>query len=222
MFIHKVIHLDRSTDRLQAVNDINQKLLSFSNELNIDSYEISNDEQLNSFYSDYPEFNINRGKGFKYTEVGVWASNYSAWVKFLETDAEYLIIFEDDVSIYYDFSKRIQEAIGEMPKDWDALFFLTPEGNQRYYYKAEEHDIGLPNICRSYQGNWLGGYMLNRKGAEKLIEDLKMNMICDPIDIYIFYVQKVLNSYNFKPSVPNFGEDLNLPTTIHNSKRIGE
>ena len=213
--------MDKSVDRKPYVDEINSILSKESEELNSNSYEISNNDHLVKFIMDHSEIRLNYGGGFKYPEVGVWASNYDAWVKFLETDKKYLIIFEDDTSVVPDFMDKINYILTELPYDWNAFFFLTPDGNKEHYYKSENHDIGLENICKSYQGNWLGGYMLNRLGAQLLVNDVQKNMIQAPVDIYMFYTQKFLISYALKPNVPNICGGIDLPTTIHNSDRIG-
>jgi GR25 family glycosyltransferase involved in LPS biosynthesis len=214
--------MDKSIDRQPFVDNINNILSNFSQNLNSNSYEISNNDQLIKFIMDHSDVRLNYGKGFKYSEIGVWGSNYDAWIKFLQTDKDYLLIFEDDVSIVEDFENKIKNAMQELPYNWDAFFFLTPDGNKEHYYKAYEHDIGFKNICKSYQGNWLGGYMLTKMGAQLLVNDVTTNMVTEPVDIYMFYVQKFLNMFAFKPSVQNICSGVNLPTTIHNSNRIGE
>jgi len=212
--------MERSMDRKEYADAIDNMLSKTSSKLNSKTYDISNFDDLNILKMEQPNFNINYEKEFKFAEVGVWSSNYDAWVNFLKTDKKYLLIFEDDVSLVSNFLEKINEFILEMPENWDALFFSIPEGNQLHYYKSQEHDIGLPNVCNLYQGNWLGAYMLNRSGAEKLIKDIELNIINDPIDLYMFYVQKTLNSYNLKPSTNNICNGYDLPTTIHNTNRM--
>jgi GR25 family glycosyltransferase involved in LPS biosynthesis len=213
--------MEKSVERSPVVNKINSILSPISDELKVTSYEISDNEQLAKFKNDHPAFKLNPEIQFRYAEVGVWASNYDAWVNFLKTDKEYLLMFEDDVYVSENFPDRIDKVLQEIPEDWDAFFFLTPYGNKTYY-KSEEHDIGLENICRMYQGNWLGCYMLSRKGVEALVNGVQEYFISDPVDIYLFYKQSFLKAYNFKPFVEDVGGDLALGTTIHNVKRIGE
>lgn len=220
--VHQVLHMDKSIDRKKCVDSINKKLYPISKPLNSKTYEISNNNQLMQFIMEQPKLKIDYDYHFKYSEVGVWGSNYAAWINFLKTDKDYLIIFEDDVDCVEDFMEKIIKVIDNIPQDWDAFFFLTPEGNKEHYYRQHQHDIGLPEICQSYQGNWLGGYMMNRSGVQKLVNEVECNMIVDPIDIYMFYIQKVLNMYAFKPEVPSICYGVDLPTTIHNSKKIGE
>jgi GR25 family glycosyltransferase involved in LPS biosynthesis len=213
--------MGKSVEREQFVKDMNAILEIMSDKLNSKTYEISNEEQLSIFTSDYPSFNYNYKRPFKYSEIGIWASNYDAWVKFLKTDKEYLLVFEDDVILSDDFEVKINEFISEMPEGWDALFISIPNGNKRHYYRDHEHDIGLPNISKLYQGNWLAGYMISRVGVEKIINDINNNTINDPVDIYMFSTQKVLNSYNLKPHVKDICDGYEeFPTTIHNSIEI--
>lgn len=212
--------MDSSLDRQECVDQIDSILSSKYNKLNSKTYSIYNNKDLAKFMVECPKIKLNYKQEFRYAEIGVWASNYSAWVDFLKTDDDYLLIFEDDVKCVLDFKEYLEGAMTELPDLWDAFFFLTPEGNKTFYYKDEEHNIGLDKICKSYQGNWLGGYMLSRSGAEKLINEVESSLVVDAVDIYVFYIQKELNMYAFKPGVKNICFPVDLPTTIHECERI--
>jgi len=216
-FTHKVLHMEKSVNRKPVVNKINHIMSSNSEELISETYEISNDEQLNKFKSDHPLFKLDPKIEFRYSEIGVWASNYNAWVNFLKTDKEYLVLFEDDVYIHEDFWERIDGVMYQIPEDWQAFFFLNWNPT---YYRSDLHNIGNASICKSYQGQWLGGYILNRSGAESLVKDVQENLISDPVDIYVFYKHGNLKSYTFSPGVSKMGGDLAMETTIHNVERM--
>jgi GR25 family glycosyltransferase involved in LPS biosynthesis len=209
--------MEKSIDRKPVVNKINNIMSLHSEELKSITYEISNDKQLNKFKLDHPLFKLNPKTDFRYSEIGVWASNYDAWVNFLKTDKEYLVLFEDDVYIHEDFWERIDGIMYQMPSDWQAFFFLN--FNQAYY-DPYIHNIDNATICKSYQGQWLAGYILNRSGAESLIKSVQENLIEDPIDIYIFYRYLSLRSYTLRPGISSMGGDLGMNTTIHNVERV--
>jgi len=216
-FTHKVIHMEKSVDRKPVVNKINSIMSSNSKEIECISYEIFNEEQLKKFKFENPLFKLDPDIEFRYAEIGVWASNYNAWINFLKTDKKYLVLFEDDVYIHQDFWKRIDDVMNQIPSDWQAFFFLNWNPP---YYNESIHDIGSDIICKSYQGQWLGGYILNRSGVESIVKNVQENLISDPIDIYMFYKHGSLNSYTFKPNVEPIGGDLRMTTTIHNVERI--
>ena len=203
---HKIFHLDSSPEREQYFIAMNNYLQGYSKELNMNTVEIRNQEDLLKFISNHPDFNLDpegynldNMQGWRYGEIGVFASNFIAWKEFVNnTEDDYLILMEDDIMYEEDFKEVLNEYLSELPEDWDAFFFAVPPGQFIKFYGSGA-DIGLPNTCRVYQDHWLLCYVLNRKGAIKAIETVKQGIRL-PADWYFFRQRHIFNSYSVKPN----------------------
>jgi GR25 family glycosyltransferase involved in LPS biosynthesis len=138
--------------------------------------------------------------------VGVWASNYEAYKAFLETDKEYLIIFEDDVVLSKNFLAVLETYLIELPYDWDFFSFFVPDDSLFAYNQS--HDIGQLFVCRSYQQWSCAGYVVSRQGAENVLRKVRNQGASAPIDWFIFNFrmkkeenQPVFETYTLKPHV---------------------
>jgi GR25 family glycosyltransferase involved in LPS biosynthesis len=220
-FLHKVFHLEKDLNRKFYANEINNYLNEYSDELDSEAIEISNDDQLANFYSKYPKFNINKKIGFRYGEVGVWASNYAAWKKFDESGCDYLILMEDDISFEKDFFNLLNLYMKDLPQNWD-IFFFGCANNGSSFYNEEEHGIGSPYVCKAWQGNWLLCYVINKKSVKKIIKSVEQEVVERPIDIHLFYSPQHFNIYTLMPHAKHGVHGVELGTTIHHQKRIGE
>jgi hypothetical protein len=142
--------------------------------------------------------------------IGVWASNWVAWKEFLTTDAETLMILEDDVVLEIDAVETINKIINFLPDDWDIFSFFIPDGAENFYSEYK-HGVNNKIVCKAYQGWSCGGYIMSRGGAEKIISYLNDNPIDLPIDWFMFDVSPDhINVYNPVPSLKRiavFDED---------------
>lgn len=151
--------------------------------------------------------------------IGIVASNYLAYKRFLETDKDVMFLFEDDALVSANFAQIAEQYIRELPEDWEffTLFvpddciqwFSYPRANQPWVKSNDggptTYDLGKPNVVRSYQDWSCAGYAVSRRGAEAAVEDLEANGISDPIDWYIFNLrhlggQKYFNTYSIHPT----------------------
>ena len=139
--------------------------------------------------------------------LGVWASTYLAYKKFLESDKDVLIIFEDDIVISKNFKVIAEMYMNELMPVWDFFSFFVPD-DSLFSYIETEHDLGEKFVCKSYQQWSCAGYAISRRGAEKTIADVESRGINCPIDWYIFNFrmkkeenQIKFNTYTIKPQV---------------------
>lgn len=214
---YAILHVDKDIDREPLLIKNKEYLNSYSKDLNQKTYGIYNSEQLENYYAENVGLNIDRNTNFRYSEIGCWASHHMAWKTFYESDYDLVVIFEDDIEIKDGFFEDLLNKINLLPAGWDAFFALVPEGNFSYY--NENHNIGSQHICRAYQGNWLGSYVINKSGAKKLLDSSKESMN-RPVDIHVFYSPGLLNSYSIMPHSKMFVEGIDLGTTIHNIERV--
>jgi len=205
MLTHKIFHLDNAEERDQYYLAMNNYLASYSAELNTQSIRISNQEEFENFIKnnsdfnlDFNGYNLDNIQGWRYGEVGVWASNFLAWKAFKESEADYGMFMEDDIMFEPDFMEVLNEYMSELPENWDAFFFAVPPGQFPKYYE-QGADIGMPNVSRVYQDHWMLCYLLSKNGVNKALEYTKRGINL-PLDWYFFRQKSLFNSFAVKPT----------------------
>jgi GR25 family glycosyltransferase involved in LPS biosynthesis len=124
--------------------------------------------------------------------IGCFLSHYTL-AKQLLTDKrnDYYIIMEDDSNINKDGFKQIQEALVNVPENWDIVLF------------------GFIRIIRpTYMNNFIKpagfwgthGYLINKQGAKKLVEETDALKIDGQVDAFISRMiqQNKINVYAYK------------------------
>ena len=114
-------------------------------------------------------------------ETAISIGHLKMWQKFLESDAEVAMFLEDDVMFDPHFEKKITQIFErELPTDWDMLY-LGAMPNQ-YGFTYDDHS---ENLIRLYNGVWwMSSYVLTRKAAQYLVDNLP---IVGPVDVWINY-----------------------------------
>lgn len=232
--LYKVFHSAKDTDRDYLWREANNSLQFVGKELDTPTVLISGPTSLKTFLTKNPDFNIDlkgydprkymdtrsqfvgaRGirVGWRYGEIGVWASNWVAWKTFLNTDADYLLLVEDDGVFTWGYEDLLHAYMQELPEDWDQFHLWAPVGD-RSLFDIDDHGIGKTHVCKAYQ-NWSNtAYVLSRRGAKKLLDDVEKNGITLPLD-WLWFKE----SYRF-----NFGCYTVTPESTHlcyNSESVG-
>jgi GR25 family glycosyltransferase involved in LPS biosynthesis len=182
---------------------------------------IKNVDQVKDFYSK-AKIKIDPlghfGNGWKPGELGIWASNLTAWQNFLKSDYDYMVLMEDDIVLGKNFNETLIKYIEELPEDWDIFTAYTPPtGNVRYRKNKEDLFIGKKNICKVYQSWSCLCYVISKKGAERLLKEVK-TPVKSPIDNYLFYHPK-LNVYAIKMERGNICDIYTTKSTVQDAKR---
>lgn len=133
-------------------------------------------------------------------EIAVARSHIDVWRQVKSGNHEYVLILEDDVWFQSDFAKKIDRAWSEIQayvdkkSDFDIL-----------YLSYEEVKHGAPktflssNVFRPERGLWyLSGYILSRKGAEKLLSLLPCR---GPVDLWINHQFRLLDVLAIRRSI---------------------
>jgi hypothetical protein len=200
---YKVLHLteEKNQSRVKCAEKIRATL-------NLDELEsptilIDGIDSLKKFLSEYPLFNVDPNGydpmhsrnspeydkekatpvGWIYQELGIWASNYLAYKDFLNSDYEYLMLFEDDVVINANFLELVDSYMRELPEDWDVFYPYSPEPPLFYGEVISDH------LCRPYTTWSNAAYMVSKKGVKKLIDSVETEAIYMPIDWHILKQQ---------------------------------
>lgn len=190
----EVFHTDLGNTLRNASYEETLKTLSFLPRLGSPTIYLNTVDKMDKFCKDTPKFKVNTvldyaqpGETFPPSTgvVGVWASNYTAYKKFLETDKDILLLFEDDIIISKNFKTIVESYMRELPVGWDFFSFFVPE-DSLFAYQEAEHNTGEKNVCISYQQWSCAGYAVSRQGALKAVENVESYGITAPIDWYIF------------------------------------
>jgi GR25 family glycosyltransferase involved in LPS biosynthesis len=213
---YEVFHTDTgNTLRNKSYEGI-VEALSFLPRLGSPTMYLNTADKAEAFVNATPAFKVNTvhdycqpGETFPPSAgvIGVWASNYLAYKKFLESDYDTLIIFEDDILVSKNFKEIVTMYMQELMPIWDFFSFFVPD-DSLFAYNEAAHDIGEEFTCRSYQQWSCAGYAVSRKGAQRAVEDVESRGINCPIDWYIFNFrmkqeenQMRFNTFTVKPGV---------------------
>lgn len=201
-FAHKVFHIDSDSERDWLVKNINIYLSNYSTELDTPTIQIRSHEDLLSYYEHNKDFNMDPNgysldgvQGWKYGELGIWASNYTAWKNFLKTDYDYLILMEDDIVFNNNFFDLLKNYILELPEDWDFFSFFAPADQYHKYGMSKSYG---ENTSFLYQDWSCLCYVLTRKGAQRSL-DIMSEKVCLPLDWFFYRQVEKFNGFTIKP-----------------------
>lgn len=229
-----VINLQRQPTRLNEIkNELKQILDSSGNHLcniterfsAVDAHNFSQDpitdENISPFYTlndqlfvepqplSLPtQMELDATIQMSRPEIAVALSHIGVWQQFITSNNEYALILEDDVWFRPGFSQNLNQA-------WSEIC-LENETNGNFdilYLSYEEVKNGAPKtsisrmVFRPERGLWnLSGYVISRKGAEKLLQLLPCR---GPIDLWINHQFKFLDVRAVKKSIINQRPDFN-------------
>jgi glycosyl transferase family 25 len=140
--------------------------------------------------------------------VGCYLSHLHIYKKIMNSDKQYGLIFEDDVSFDSDFLSKLTHALTVIPDDWDLLmcgiFCLDCETLQHY------------SKVRKFWG--AHAYVIKKESARKLYNELN-KLISRQIDGDMEYLNKTnkIKIYALNPVIAiqegQFGTDIQLSVT---------
>jgi len=218
MFAYRVFHLSKDVDREANYVTADSYMAKHATRLISPTIEFESASDVAAFCKNNPDFRIDLTgyspkdlardvflaslptlTGWKLGEVGIWASNFLAWKAFLETDADYLILIEDDCAISDDMMDKMVEYMKELPSDWDIYHHFVHFQDAPWYHPGL--DIGAPHVCRAYQ-EWSNlCYVINRRSAKKLLSMIEEKEITLPLDWFWSKQLDKINTYTLKPKV---------------------
>ena len=118
-----------------------------------------------------------------------------------KTDVSFMIL-EDDILFLQNFNDVIDEAIRELPSDWDCLYLgASPKQPQERY---SDHLFRLKNAHVTHGIIWHtreGGaieYILSHKDSIKKIDDFFANVIQPLFNCFLVYPMMATQTSNFK------------------------
>lgn len=184
-----LINLDTSTDRLNsATAQLAAAGIAFERISAFDGRKLTRAE-----FPDYDHDAVLHymGRGMNGGEVGVYISHIEAARHFLDTDAPYGLVFEDDVRILTGAGDGIRKAIGWLDTtriDWDILHL----GPQKHFLYTPVHRFDVAGIqyqidLAHYFPMAAHAFLWSRSGATEFVNNFyKIQM---PVDNQIQYWQ---------------------------------
>ena len=143
--------------------------------------------------------------------VGCFLSHTALYKKLLnDPDADQYIIFEDDAYIPPDTLTRIVFLLENAPKEWDILMFGVIRGVP----------VAVGEIFTQLKTWWgLYGYVINKKGAKKFMDEFNQHMIDMQIDslMSLMAVEDRFNAYASRYHIIKHnasGTDIQLPVRL--------
>jgi len=126
--------------------------------------------------------------------IGCAMSHIKTWKEFLKTDADYAIIFEDDVVFEKNFKNELKDIIKISPKEYDILYLgCFGCNNQINIFTYVSSIVGLINLNNYKLNKFINkpvvayathSYIVSRNGANKLLKYIEGN-ISNHIDFQI-------------------------------------
>lgn len=179
--ISYIINLDRSPERY---NYVAPKVESLGYEITripaIDGADLSEQELIDS--TNFTAFKIFASEYPRRGTIGCSLSHLNTWKRFLESNNEFAVVFEDDVDFNPTTLKNIIAELQQNKNLWDVVTFEishngTPLTIKKLDSSQHKLSVYLTEISHT------GAYILNRKAAQKLVQ--KFLPIKMPVDHYM-------------------------------------
>lgn len=192
-----VINLDRRKDRWENIKTLlDIDVIRFSA---VDGKILKKTEQLQRIF-DGNDYNMRDGM------VGCALSHIKLYINLLysQTDNVYCVL-EDDIVPVSDFKKKLQHLYSVLPENWEFCYLGCHLWKQ--YHTDEFLNKDRFPICERWgsQKSFLysiggtGGYLINKKGALKLLEYINMYGMTNCIDTMQQKASDLINLYYAKP-----------------------
>jgi GR25 family glycosyltransferase involved in LPS biosynthesis len=209
-----VCHYSKLTDRKSYIIDTFSK--KFANEYKfIELYNINYiQENITTISSIYPNILKNTKWDRKLTmqEISLALKHIHIIVESFKNEHDSILIFEDDVKLVKDFSKKFNNYKAQLPNDWDILW-IGGSHNLHMQYKKPI------NVYFTEKGSRCNhAYLLSKSCIKKIIHEIyNINM---PIDFYFNDLVLVLNINNYWAEPPLAFQNTKFKSSIQNNENI--
>lgn len=196
-----VINLDGGAQRLESVK---RMLSSFGMEFERVSAFDGRKLELDQV-DDYDAGRAERymGRSLVGAEIGCYRSHLAAAVRFLESDAKYGLVFEDDVLLRCNPIALLEEALPILESvDPDWLLLNIGANKSRITGPISDHDIGghqCSLVAAHYFPMMACAIVWSREGARQFVEN--HDRIFAPVDNYFrYWLTRAGHGYAFWPA----------------------
>ena len=190
-----IVNLIRRTDRKEAMEDL------FDNE-GIKGYEFYEavDGQTLTVTDDITQMFLGNDFGSRKGFIGCALSHYDIWKQLLaDSTNEYYTIFEDDIRLADGFKTKYEAALADLSTvECDMLFLGYTQRDKQARFRVSDASR-IPLDLGKYIGGFFG-YVITKRGANKLVSYIKANGIKHGID-YLIKVIPGFTAFNIQPHI---------------------
>ena len=142
-------------------------------------------------------------------EVSINLSHINAWLKILNSNYEYGMIFEDDITFKPNFKKHINLMLNELQennKNFDILYLWNGNWMNTKSALKPVHKINKDLVIKREMKPFNAGnvsYIISKKAIKLLLKNILP--IGNPVDLFMgkFYKQlKIYTLYIYTPKMP--------------------
>lgn len=179
-----IINLDRRQDRWEKIQENNNiNFLAYQRFNAIDGNKLKPTSQLCQIF-DNNDYNMRKGM------VGCAMSHIKLYIDLLkDSEVDTYLIMEDDLDFVTNFREKFLYCIKELDKvDWDLFYlghhlrsqFIDKKVYSKTLWPKIEQFNRFESLSQSMGGT--GAYIINKKGAEKLLEYINITGMTNCID----------------------------------------
>lgn len=193
--------------RVSAVDAVNEFEDSFTSEVEC-QYTLQDQLFVDPCQTLPQELNLDMKINMSKQEIAVACSHIKVWKEIANGNAEYSLVLEDDVCLHPNFVTLMEKCWIEInqkstsDKNFDILFL-----------SFKEVDMGAEKVrftrstFKLFRGIWyMSGYVLSKKGAEKLLSLLP---VVGPVDLWINHKFNILDAImNNKSIIPQRSDEV--------------
>ena len=174
-----LINLNSSVERLkQADTELKKHNITYQRISAVDGRKINVHDYKNY---DSKQTNQLMGRDLLGAEIGCYLSHLRCIERFLASDADYLIVLEDDLILHHDFQTISQQILAWLEEQKFNWHLINLAANKR---KISKHlyQVGHFNLLKAYYFPVLTlGLIWSRQGAKHFYQDYQI--ISAPIDV---------------------------------------
>ncbi|MEB6667788.1 glycosyltransferase family 25 protein [Acinetobacter vivianii] len=123
------------------------------------------------------------GRSLINSELGCYLSHYGCVEKFLETDADYLVVLEDDIHVLPNFKNNLQSLLDYLDQDKTLDWYVVNLAAKKKKLAKDIVQMEHYNLWHAYYFPIRGvGLVWSRKGAEEFVRLGKEIHV--PVDIF--------------------------------------
>lgn len=166
--------LARATAQLEAVNWAFERFSAYDGRgkelLSFENYDDKMTQQL-------------LGRRLLSSELGCYLSHYGCAQKFLQSDADYLVVLEDDMKITDDFKTSVDQILNYLDAHKEFDWYLINLAAKKKKLAKDITQFGNHSLWHAYYFPIRGlGLIWSRKGAEEFVASGKTMTM--PVDIF--------------------------------------
>lgn len=123
------------------------------------------------------------GRSLLNSELGCYLSHLGCAEKFLSTDADYLVVLEDDMQISANFADQTQQILNYLHEHQSLDWYLVNIAAKKKKFAKDIVELGDSKLWHAYYFPIRGlGLIWSRRGAEEFLKQAKP--MCKPVDIF--------------------------------------